>query len=165
MRHFSIWITVLLTAVLVACTSVRHEEVVWHCDPLKIVGTFSDLRYDEREAKIVGVEIRIVPANRSRYQASVQFGEGEGLESSPSELLVVDVVFDFEQHAVGEAYKLPSAMDEAAEGFSFTIPTGTGYSGEFSGNVYRDRIEGLFRFADGRTNRVVVPRVPDGTCQ
>lgn len=113
----------------------------------------------------MGVEIRIVPADRSRYQASIQFGEGEGLESSPSELLVVDVVFDFERHAVGEAYELPSAMNEGSEGFSFTIPVGTRYAGEFSGKVYRDRIEGLFRFSDGRTNRVLAPRVPDGTYQ
>lgn len=55
MRRFWICITLLLMAALVACTSVRHEEVVWHCDPLKIAGTFGDLRYDQRQERMVGV--------------------------------------------------------------------------------------------------------------
>lgn len=163
MRCF--WSMALLTIFFGACASARHEKAVWHCDPLPITGTFSDLRYDERQNRIVGVEIRIVPADRSRYQASIQFGEGEGPESSPSELLVVNVVFDFERHAVGESYTLPSAMKEESEGLSFTIPAGTRYAGEFSGNIYRNRIEGIFRFADGRTNKVLVPKITDGAYQ
>src|SRR5262249_40374129 len=132
----------------------------WHCDPLRIGGTFGNLHFNESLKRAEGMEVRIVE-EECGYQASVQFGVGEGSESNWSRLILVDVVFTsnlWPLHVVWPAL----VPEEDTDDFWFSIPPGTGHAGEFYGVIFRDRLEGLFQPVDGQEVRLSLPRLGDG---
>lgn len=147
-----------LFATLAAVCSGVAQEVTLTDDPLVICGTFSSLDYDWKLERLTGVEIRIVPAECG-YQASVQFAEGEGSDSTPSRLIVVDVVFGLEGWPLGVAQ--PEFVPDA-EDLRFTIPPGSGYASSFYGVVFRDHLEGVFTFPDGQESSVWLTRMTRG---
>ena len=154
---------------LVICASLGAQEPSdpetpegssYYCDPLMIGGTFSNLHFDERLQKAEGMEVRIV-SGECGYQASVQFGVGQGPESNWSRLTVVDIVFTSDLWPLHVPW--PSLVpQEDAEDFWFSIAPGTVGAGEFYGVIYRDRLDGLFRPAGGVDIRLSLPRVGDG---
>ena len=138
-----------------SCSSSGTTAFIGREDPLPICGTFSNLEWDATSERLVGAEIRIVPVECG-YRASLQFGEGQGSDSNESRLIVVDVVFGLEGWPLG--VPLPEFVPDA-EDLHFSILPGSGYAGSFYGIVYRDRLDGLFTFADGRRMQVSLPRI------
>ena len=142
------------------CDQGETQGFSYFCDPLKLGGTFSNLHFDERLQKAEGMEVRIV-SGECGYQASVQFGVGEGSESNWSRLMVVEIIFTADLWPLHVAW--PSLVpNEDAEDFWFSIPPGTGHAGEFYGVIYRDRLDGLFRPAGGSEVRFSLPRLEGG---
>lgn len=141
-----------------AASGYEADPPITLCNPLTIIGTFTDLHFDIRRDSLVGTEIRIVPADCGRQQATVQFAQGEGVDSEPSALMIVDVTEDFQMISLHTPY--PPSLPDTSD-LWFTIPPGTGYASSFYGVIFRDHLEGLFSFADGHNMRVYLPRVEE----
>jgi hypothetical protein len=128
-----------------------------YCDPLKVGGTFSDLHFDQTRQTAEGMEVRIVPAECG-YQASVQFGQGQGSVSTWSRLILVDVHFTSDLWPLHVPW--PALIpNEDTDDFWFTVPAGTAHAGEFYGVIRRDRLDGLFQTTDEGVVRVSLPRI------
>ena len=56
---------------------------------VRVVGTYSNLKYNAKSGDLGGVEIKIVPARGRGFQGALQIAEG-----SPTELMIVDVVVE-----------------------------------------------------------------------
>src|SRR2546426_11644472 len=56
---------------------------------VRVVGTYTNLRYSTGSGDLGGVEIKIVPARGRGFQGALQIAEG-----APSELMVVDVLVE-----------------------------------------------------------------------
>jgi hypothetical protein len=156
----SLWLVAALAlAMRSSSASAQYCEsvVLPYCDPLRIAGTFSSMRFDPERQVAEGMELRIVTADCG-YQATVQFGEGQGSDANWSRLLLVDVQFTSDLWPLHVPWPV-LVPTEDADDFWFSIPPGTGHAGHFYGVIYRDRLDGLFQSADGRESRVSLPRV------
>ena len=56
---------------------------------VRVVGTYTNMRYSTGSGDLGGVEIKIVPARGRGFQGALQIAEG-----GPSELMVVDVIVE-----------------------------------------------------------------------
>ena len=120
---------------------------------------FSDLQYDASEKGLTGTAIQIAPAECG-YRASVRFGDGPGTAAP-----------DFQAHDVelwpeGEAVGVAELGTGPYADLRFTIDADSGHAGSFLGLVWRDHLEGVFHFANGRALQVRLPLLiiqPTGT--
>lgn len=56
---------------------------------VRVMGTYSNLKYNPMSGDLGGVEIKIVPARGRDFQGALQIAEG-----GPSEVMIVDVIVD-----------------------------------------------------------------------
>lgn len=155
MRSFLVILTFSTGALVAGCRTASPDHLA-DCGALRIVGLFSDLRFDDKTERMVGTEIRIVTANGG-YQASIQFGEGQGPEASPSSLIVADVHFDFETQRLGVPFQAKPGAEQD-EGLEFSLPADSKHAGTFSGRVLEDRLEGTLKLQNGETIALRLPR-------
>jgi hypothetical protein len=98
-----------------------------------IVGTYSDLKFNQQGGDLLGVELRIV-MTRNGYQGVVQFAEG-----GPGELILVNVQVD------GKRIK-------------FVIPDDNSNAGSFSGVIGNGVLTGHFQYKGGGAEDVVLKK-------
>ena len=103
---------------------------------VRVVGTYTNLRYSTRSGDLVGVEIKIVPARGRGFQGALQIAEG-----SPSELMVVDVIV--EQSKI--RFRIPN---------SYPIYGG----GTFEGVIESAAIRGKFTFGEALNEEISLKR-------
>lgn len=103
--------------------------------PIKLTGTFSDMKYTQDAGDVVGHELRIV-FTRVGYEGAYQVSEGE-----PSELMLVKITF------------------EGKDRVNFSVSTGA-YAGSFSGTISAKGISGVFKYTTGAEERLDLPRRP-----
>lgn len=97
----------------------------------KYAGTFTSLEYNEEGGDLLGEELRIVLAKKG-YQATLQIAEGE-----PSQLMVVDVIFD--------KIKLKFVIPDSYPDYG---------GGVFEGTIDASGIRGVLKFKGGASNTV-----------
>jgi len=148
-------------ASVAACTSsgpqrVVTRDIVLDRDLLSIAGTFSDL-HTVKDVGFFGAEVRVVPtSDQPFFQVVVQFGQcaferPEDLGGTrcflPTNLLLSDA-------------RTENATKAGTEGaLEFTLPEGP-YAGTFTGVIKQKELVGVFRFASGRVQPVVLARGP-----
>ncbi len=103
---------------------------------LRVVGTYSNLRYSPRSGDLGGVEIKIVPSRGGGFQGALQIAEG-----SPSQLMVVDVIV--EQNKI--RFRIPN---------SYPIYGG----GTFEGVIEPAAIRGHFTFGEAVNEEISLKR-------
>ena len=131
-----------------------------YCEPLQITGTYSNLRFERPPDALLGAEVRLVGADCGRLQATVQFTNGEvGVDSEPSPLLLGTVTLESDQIPLRTPYPEPCFPEDAAF-LRVELPGGSGYAGTLFGVIFRDRLEVVVYFANGREAKWVLERSP-----
>lgn len=103
---------------------------------VRVVGTYTNLRYSTGSGDLAGVEIKIVPARGRGFQGALQIAEGE-----PSELMVVDV--SVEKNKI--SFRIPN---------SYPIYGG----GTFEGVIEAAAIRGRFTFGEAANEEMSLKR-------
>jgi hypothetical protein len=99
-----------------------------------VIGTFSNLEYNEESGDLLGLEVKIVPALHAGLQAAILESEGE-----PGPISVVNV------HA-----------SECAVAFSFSSANGTSWT--FEGYVSMSGLDGTITYTSGTREKVILRR-------
>ncbi len=119
-------------------------------EPLPIVQEFSDLQYDPSQQGLTGIAIRIGPAECG-YQASVRFGDGPDKVAPAVQAHGVEM----------EPGRGPVAMDglgvDLYADLRFEITSDSEHASSFYGLIWKDHLEGVFRFRSGRSQQVDLP--------
>lgn len=121
-----------LSATLSLLALVALCNTAYPAAPVKLTGTFSDLRYSREAGDLLGHELQIVVTNAG-YEGAYQVSEGE-----PSKLMLVEIKFQGDR-------------------ISFTVPTGI-YAGSFAGVIDAKGITGTFTYKSGATEKINLPR-------
>src|SRR6266446_9195581 len=103
---------------------------------VRVVGTYTNLRYSTGSGDLAGVEIKIVPARGRGFQGALQIAEGE-----PSELMVVEV--SVEKNKI--SFRIPN---------SYPIYGG----GTFEGVIEAAAIRGHFTFGEAANEEMSLKR-------
>ena len=99
--------------------------------PLRITGTYSDMRYVPDAGDVIGTEIKIVFTGKG-FQGALQIAEG-----SPGTLMLVEV-------------------EQKGNSISFSIPEDSPYAGAFHGSISGSVLRGDFQFKTGGSQAVVL---------
>ena len=103
---------------------------------VRVVGTYTNLRYSTGSGDLGGVEIKIVPARGRGFQGALQIAEG-----AASELMVVDVIV--EKNKI--SFRIPN---------SYPIYGG----GTFEGAIEPAAIRGHFTFGEAVNEEISLKR-------
>jgi hypothetical protein len=98
-----------------------------------VVGTYTNLKFNQEGGDLLGVELRIVRTKKG-YQGVLQFAEGR-----PEELILVDVQVE------GKRVK-------------FSIPDDDPNAGSFSGVIENGALTGHFQYKSGGVEDVVLKK-------
>lgn len=98
-----------------------------------VVGTYTNLKFNQEGGDLLGVELRIVRTKKG-YQGVLQFAEG-----GPEELILVDVQVE------GKRIK-------------FVIPDDNSNAGSFSGVIENGALTGHFQYKSGGDEDVVLKK-------
>lgn len=119
-------------------------------EPLPIVREFSDLQYDPSQQGLTGIAIHIAPAECG-YQASVRFGDGPDKTAPAVQASGVEI----------RLVRRPIAIDglgvDPYADLRFEITGDSKHASWFYGLVWRDHLEGVFRFESRRSQQVCLP--------
>lgn len=125
----AILVSVPLVLVGLAGVSVTSEQ----SPGPSVVGTYSDFSFHEQSGDLNGTEIRLVPG-RGKVFAVVQFADG-----SPGVPMIAEVKIDGVR-------------------VSFSVPSSSGGSDAFVGEVGKSGLHGTFTFDGGATEALTLPR-------
>ena len=103
---------------------------------VRVVGTYTNLRYSAGSGDLGGAEIKIVPVRGRGFQGALQIAEG-----APSELMVVDIVV--EKNKI--SFRIPH---------SYPIYGG----GSFEGVIEPAVIRGYFTFGEAVNEEISLKR-------
>ncbi len=128
----------MFMAYLAACflSLASSAWVAAETSKVRVVGTYTNLRYSSGSGDLGGVEIKIVPARGRGLQGALQIAEG-----APSELMVVDVIV--EKNKI--RFRIPN---------SYPIYGG----GTFEGVIEPAAIRGQFTFGEAVNEEISLKR-------
>ena len=117
-----------LSATLILFVLVAVCNAAYATQPVKLTGTFTDMRYSKESGDLIGHELHIVFTSAG-YEGTYQIAEGE-----PSKLMLVDIKFQGNR-------------------ISFSVSAGI-YSGSFVGVIDSKGISGTFTYKSGATEKI-----------
>jgi hypothetical protein len=133
MSHFTKVFTLCVLLASGPVVSLLLSETVRAQNAPRITGTYSNMYFNQEGGDLLGDEVRIVAASGG-YQGALQFAEGE-----PGDLIVVPVTV-------------------TGNRISFAIPDSSAYPGRFDGAIENGHLKGEFRFKNGGSEKVELPR-------